>query len=372
MKRILILYSHFPPAFKGGGPIQSLANLVELLQHDFQIRVVCSAYDLQETQLLKGIVPDVWNSYLDNVEVFYATGSGGAAVIDAIRVCNTDIIFINGIFLPVYNWLPLIWINKKKQRVIMSPRGMLHTGALAVKPIKKIFFLKLFKFFRLHKGILWHATDAQEREDIKKTFGENALVTVAANIPKHPVSFYREGKKVGALRMVFLSLITEKKNLHIVLEALKLLKTRIHFDIYGPVKDHYYWQKCQRLFQKQIHEITYRGLVNPTEVQRKLSEYDLFILPSKGENFGHAIYEALSVGTPVLLSKYTPWGDVQMKNAGVTIANYEVKSWASGINQFVEMGQEEHSIHSQGATELAKDYFNSKDFKSEYLKLFLS
>ena len=34
---------------------------------------------------------------------------------------------------------------------------------------------------------------------------------------------------------------------------------------------------------------------------------DLFFLPTRGENFGHVIAEALSVGTPVLISDQTPW-----------------------------------------------------------------
>jgi glycosyltransferase involved in cell wall biosynthesis len=37
------------------------------------------------------------------------------------------------------------------------------------------------------------------------------------------------------------------------------------------------------------------------------AQHDLFVLPTRGENFGHVIIESLNVGTPVLLSDRTPW-----------------------------------------------------------------
>ena len=35
-----------------------------------------------------------------------------------------------------------------------------------------------------------------------------------------------------------------------------------------------------------------------------------FLLPTGGENFGHAIFEALSCGVPALISDRTPWRDL--------------------------------------------------------------
>lgn len=370
MKHILVLYSHFYPAFKAGGPVQSLTNLVDLLIDDFRISVVCSAYDLGDKNLLKNIRIDAWNEYKKNVSVFYTTGNGYQTIRHAIRTDKPDIIYINGLFLPTYNWLPLILVNKSKQKVVMSPRGMLHAGALAVKPLKKKLFLTFFKLFRLDKDIHWHATDEQEKKDVQKIFGEQSLVTVATNIPKYPIALERKNKSTDTLRMIFLSLITEKKNLHVVLEALQLVKTKIQFHICGPVKDRMYWERCQRLFDNQIHEISYMEPVLPSEVQTKLSSYDVFVLPTKGENFGHAIYEALSVGTPALISNHTPWGRLQDVNAGLTIETFNAEDWAKGIQAFMHFSQEEYSNYSRGARQLAQDYFFKNDFKSQYQNLF--
>jgi glycosyltransferase involved in cell wall biosynthesis len=214
---------------------------------------------LGESAVLQGVKPNAWNSHIKNVDVFYATGSGYRAVRSALKNLEPDIIYINGMFSPAYNWLPLILANKSKQKVILSPRGMLQSGALAVKPLKKKIFLTLFKLFSFHKNIQWHATDTQEEMDIRNIFGTKSFVTIAANIPKKPMQVGGRVRAGKNLRLVFLSLITEKKNLHIVLEALKLINSPITFHMYGPIKDHAYWERCKELMRGQIHSIAYFG-----------------------------------------------------------------------------------------------------------------
>jgi glycosyltransferase involved in cell wall biosynthesis len=246
---------------------------------------------------------------------------------------------------------------------------MLQEGALRIKPVKKKLFLAALKFFQVFNGIRWHATDDQEKKDIACVIGSDSTSIVAANVPKHLAEKKRKDKMKGQLRLVFLSLITEKKNLHVVLEALRSVKTPITFHMFGPVKDQSYWDKCQNLMRDQIHEVSYDGSVNASEVQDKLSAYDVFILPTKGENFGHAIYEALSVGTPVIISQHTPW-QVAKGSGGMIIESENPDDWAKAIQRLVDLDAEQHAIMSKGAYSLARDYFFKNDFKSQYMKLF--
>lgn len=42
----------------------------------------------------------------------------------------------------------------------------------------------------------------------------------------------------------------------------------------------------------------------------------IFALPTRGENFGHSIFEALAAGRPVLISDQTPWRGLAAEKAG--------------------------------------------------------
>lgn len=325
-----------------------------------------------EENLLEGIVADSWNTFASNVSVYYNDGPILRAIKNALDVRKPDIIYINGLFVPQYNWLPLLLSKQRRISVVIAPRGMVQAGALAIKPFKKKIFLATLKLLRFHDNVIWHATDNQELHDIKKIFGANSSVFIAPNVPKFPLRITRTTKAKNTLRLVYLSLITEKKNLHIVLEALRDISDgNIIFDIYGPVIDKEYWGKCQPLMVNSKHNIKYKGTLNPACVQETLALYDVFILPTRGENFGHAIYEALSVGTPALITPHTPWGYLEEQQAGLTVCSFRGSEWASAIQRIWSMKEEEYIQLSHGAFKVASDYFSKSEFREAYLKLFV-
>ncbi len=55
-------------------------------------------------------------------------------------------------------------------------------------------------------------------------------------------------------------------------------------------------------------------------MRKTLAQHDVLFLPTRSENFGHVIHEALSVGVPVLISDQTPWSDLEANGAGWNIA----------------------------------------------------
>ena len=66
--------------------------------------------------------------------------------------------------------------------------------------------------------------------------------------------------------------------------------------------------------------VSYEGEVIPTEVYATLKKYHFFILPSESENFGHALYEAMIAGKPIITSQNTPWNNLEIHNAGYNVA----------------------------------------------------
>ena len=61
---------------------------------------------------------------------------------------------------------------------------------------------------------------------------------------------------------------------------------------------------------------------------------------TSGENFGHAIIEALACGCPVIISDQTPWNDLESFGAGWVIPLDDEKRWKSVINMANVMDSE--------------------------------
>ncbi len=343
-----------------------------------KISVLTTAYDLGESEPLEGITtgravahPEANVRYLTAAELKYGSIKK--------LVANSDVrnIYVNGMYsLPfvIYPWL--VWKAGLQGRVkfIVSPRGMLQEGALKVKSFKKKLFINMLRSARLQKNITWHATDAQESEDIKNIFGRESKVVIAPNVPKQPLDTPALiTKQSGALNLVYLSLISEKKNLHLALQILKETNLPVVFDIYGPVKDAAYWAQCQSVIKEMEGSnirVAYKGDVTPDKVQATLSRYHALFLPTKGENFGHAIYEALSVGRPVIITTETPWKGLQAKKAGFDISLQNMQAFKTAIDELYMADEVAYANWVNGAHKQALAYWQENDFWAAYKPLF--
>ena len=52
------------------------------------------------------------------------------------------------------------------------------------------------------------------------------------------------------------------------------------------------------------------------KVIETFSKYDVFLFPTKGENYGHVIFEALAGGCIPIISDQTPWNDIEQAGCG--------------------------------------------------------
>ena len=75
---ILILSDWFYPAYKAGGPITSLNNLVKSIDDKLEISVVTSAYDLGSNKVLNDIKTNEWIQ-VNNYRIQYLTNPPKAA-----------------------------------------------------------------------------------------------------------------------------------------------------------------------------------------------------------------------------------------------------------------------------------------------------
>ena len=359
------MYPYYWPLYKAGGPVQSLYNLAAAGRETCDFYFVSRSADIDGSVPDQPLPPDQWSAGPNGEKIFPTRTLPPWFLDRLLKQLQPDVVFVNGIFHWDTTLLGLLVSQRRHLDVVISPRGMLQPWALSRGAAKKKIYLRLLKWL-LNGRQQWHVTSAQEAAEVRQHFG-NQKIHVAPNVPRalthyQPLAFASPGQPV---RLVFLSLINPNKNLHRIIDAVCAAGGRLTLDIYGPVIDNSYWQMCQRQMGASPC-IRYRGPVSPWQVPETLQRYHFFVLPTEGENFGHAIFDALAAGVPVVISTHTPWQEVDMRQAGFYFLNETPDGIAQVLQQVATLSPDSYAQMREGAFAYAEDYLRSRDVAREY------
>jgi len=365
-RRVLILVDHYLPGHKAGGPVRTLAGLVHHLGDRLDLTILTSDRDLGDHAPYTTVPADSAVEVGRAQCVYLSPRARSLGRLRRwIRATPHEVMYLNGLFSWDLAIKPLLMRRLgliPDRTLVIAPRGQLDPGALEFSSLKKRAFLALARALRLHHGAIWQATSDQERESIAGRFGGRVRVVHAPNlvVPIDAVGTRglrhdREGSQ--ALTIAFVSRISPKKNLEGALEILAGVSCDVDFRIYGPREDARYWRRCEALFDRLPANVRvgYRGVLDPDEVHGVLGEHDLFLLPTRGENFGHAILEALLAGCLVLVSDRTPWRGLEDMGVGWDLPLEDLAAWRAAIEAYAGVGPEERSSRSQAASEWAAE-----------------
>jgi glycosyltransferase involved in cell wall biosynthesis len=364
-KRILIFVGGYLPGFKFGGPIRSISNIVDSLGHVFDFYIITLDRDLGDAEMYSSIEKDKFN-ILNNCFVRYLSKSeiNLASIKSLIKDVNPDLLYLNGFFGREFSLRVFVLkaFFNLKQPIIIAPRGEFSDGALSIKSSKKYTYLWFFRALNFHKLAHWHATSLIEKMEIQKAFGKKGSLKIhtASNIPKKPNSqiFENWSQENKILSIVFFSRISPKKNLLFAIGLLGQLDFLVRFYIYGTIEDKKYWELCQQSIQRLPAniEVIYGGELQPQEVVGVLSTHDVFLLPTKGENYGHVIFEALSAGMIVLISDKTPWNDIEQAGAGWILPLMDVDKYLEKLSYINNLDAGELCKRRHSALLFAQNY----------------
>jgi glycosyltransferase involved in cell wall biosynthesis len=96
------------------------------------------------------------------------------------------------------------------------------------------------------------------------------------------------------------------------------------------------------------------------------------VLPTLGENFGHAIFESLAAGRPVLISDQTPWRNLKQDFAGWDIALANGDEFKKVANMMVNMDNDQLNRWCKGAWMYCHKYLSENNLKNDYINVFAS
>ena len=373
----MVLSDWFAPGFRAGGPITSCVNFAHAMQDHFHIKVLTSDRDLNDTEPYPNITTDCWLRFDRGISIYYCspTQRCGQSVRDLLHKSQPDFLYLNGMFSTSFTIFPLwqYFRNKLNVNIVLAPRGMLRPSALRFKPIKKYAYLKLLRLSGVTDRIQFHATHEQERDDIHRVFGSKVRVEVIPNCVRPPQPLTNSTQKeAGSLKAISVGRIHPIKNTKMLISVFRRATHSVRLDLYGPIEDRSYWNECQRIIDglPEHVQVRYCGALPADAVRSTIERYHLFVLPTTGENFGHAIYEALASGKPVLISDQTPWRDLTSQKAGWDLPLNDEKRFVRVLNECAMMQQQQYRSWSAGAWQLAQSFALKDGYYQKYLQMF--
>jgi glycosyltransferase involved in cell wall biosynthesis len=288
-----------------------------------------------------------------------------------------EFIYLNSMYSYRFSVIPLLfsWRNKISAKIILAPRGMLMEGAMQFKSAKKKLFIRMINFMGVPRKIRFHATDEQEQQDILRHFPKAAQIMDIPNFTAPlPMQLQKIEKVPGILRVVYISRIIPKKNIIFFLQLLSKLPAdiRLRFDVYGGVEDVSYWEQASKIIASLPANISVEehGALPHGKVTETLEASHIFVLPSKGENFGHAIFESWSAGRPCLISDKTPWHHLKKHLTGWDLSLDNEQPWLNALDEAADWDQSAFNSWSRSSREFAARHIEQFNLKQAYLKLF--
>ena len=376
MKKILVFIDWYIPAYKAGGPIISVKNIIDHLSTQFNFYIITSNLDIDNIKVIDDSALNKWVSR-GNYDIIYLNNKSQntASYNKIIDDLNPEIIYLNSLFSYKFSILPILVSRKNKNinKIILAPRGMLGQGALKIKRFKKVCFLKFMKFTGFYSNIYWHASTSYESTEIQKFFGSQSKISVAQNLSTIDEKLkFKLGKlEDGFLTILYLSRISKKKNLLFLIKSIihSENKNKIKLKIIGFCEDEFYFKSCIDLINKNHIDYEFFGSIPHEQLSKYYLNSDIFCLPTLHENFGHVILEALSHGLPIIISKNTPWRNLETKKVGFDLPLYH-SSFTSKIDYFFTIDNSTFLNYSKNAINFYKDINPTNKLVKDNINLF--
>jgi glycosyltransferase involved in cell wall biosynthesis len=321
--KVVHVSAYFAPAWNAGGPARSVLAL-------------CQA------QRAAGIDVEVFTTTANGAEEIAASPEGttyegvpvryfertvpkplfaAASMRAPLRAAmeHADVAHVHGLFNATV-WLAAREARRRGVPYVVSPRGMLEEAALRHHALRKRLSWQLFDRPVLTHAALWHATSPAEAASLRRRHEgvdvaeipnpvalQPSLATGAAerradDIPSvlflgrlHPI------KRLDLVAAGFARVLEAVPDARLVIAGPDELGTRAAVEV---------------LFRPFASQVQWTGAVDGAEKRRLLEQARALVLCSDSESFGMSVAEAMSMGTPVVVTKTCPWSIVETEGCG--------------------------------------------------------
>ena len=370
--KILIITPSYKPAFVYGGPIFSVAYLAEnLLKHN-EVFVLSTNANGKENLTIDTLHPlqmDGVNirffkrqtkdhSHLSIGMLRYLWKHGGEYQVIHIQSWWNTVAVLTALICKIKSW-----------KYIISPRGMLSPYTIEHSIVKKIIHNLIGNY--LLKNAIIHVTSNDEKQKLDKLNPRYTLIDVPNYVDVNSKSQnVIRSENSDIFNLLFLSRIHPKKGLEDLFSALSKVGFNYHLSIVGD-GDSNYIEELKLLSIKLMIEnsISWKGVLYNDDKIRSYANADVFILPSKDENFANTVLESLAQGTAVIVSKNVGLSDFVSDNNLGWVYDGSVNNLEEVLNESKTSPQKLKNIR-ETSTSIIESNFSEANISNRYIAMY--
>ena len=324
-----------------GGPPVVVENFIResnRLGHRSHIISTPSYCNGDQSSLLKRLERLAPTTFLNFLESLPVLSRRGAAKINK-HVRQADIIHVHTLWSPLNVSARYACLRQDRPYVLM-PHGMLDPYSLSVKALKKSTYLQLFERHNIACAQrMIYTTKEEERlaalSGLRLPPGELVpLGASASSASRHDLRaqfLARFPLAEGKRTLLFLGRIHPKKGLDRILNCLQFVRQSIPnvlLLVAGDGETHYTRHLRQLVSALALdNQVLFAGRLDGELKWASFAGAELFLLPSRQENFAITVTEAMQMAVPVIISdKVNTWPYVKEARAGLVLGERDIKS----------------------------------------------
>jgi glycosyltransferase involved in cell wall biosynthesis len=338
MARILHVIPYMHP--RAGGPPVVVENFVrEASRRGHQSEIIstplfCDGNESSLLEQLNGLAP---TTFLSGSRPFFLLDpTANRQIAEGIRTAN--IVHVHTLWNPI-NSLVRQECARQRRPYVLMPHGMLDPHSLTVKRWRKALYLWAIEQKNISSAQRLIYTTPEEARLAATTIScvpKGVVIPLGADAPSESENlasgFLEKFPKArGRRQLLFLGRLDFKKGLDRILKILPSV-VKIFSDVLLTIAG----DGALKFEEALARTISCRGLEKSVlrtgrlEGALKWGAYasaDLFLLPSRQENFALTVAEAMQMGVPVIISnKVNTWPYVEEAHAGLVLDEDEIEN----------------------------------------------
>jgi glycosyltransferase involved in cell wall biosynthesis len=273
----------------------------------------------------------------------------------ALARFDPDVVHLHGLWM--YPALAVWrWHRRTGKPYVYSAHGMLSPVALAFSAWKKRIARHLFQDATLARAAILHATTEAEAEEFRLFGLKNRIAVVPLGIHVIPVPVVPHEP---FRRVLSLGRFHPQKGLDRLIEAWSRLEAQFPgwaLDLVGPDEGGHMAELRKLADSLNLQRVTFRPPLHGGERDVCMAAAELFVLPTRGENFALTVAESLMMATPVIATRGAPWPGLVRESCGWWI-EHGVEPLITALHEAMSLPDaQRHTLGQRGRAWMLRDY----------------